>query len=229
MSTLAVDTSIKDAMVSQEIPRALSKLAKSADSETQRFASLALCNLCVGTQQQKEYIAKQGVLRVLSFLLRYPDLEVERRASLAIAALSLGSDRNTLQIVGGGFIRSLLEATSYPDPKLRHCALLALSSIVSSTEPTTKHRVVEENGLSSLLSTLKSFKDDESDHACIYLLGSLAEDAEILKAIVDMNSFLPLVVHKLESAGSIETTFWPSCLNIKNATKGYRKLMHWSQ
>jgi len=205
MSTLAVDTGIREAMVTQEIPKALTKLAKSSDSETQRFASLALCNLCMGTQQQKESIAKQGVLRVLLFVLRYPDLEVERRASLAIAALSLGSDLNKLQIVGGGFVRSLLEVTSYPDLKLRNCALLALSSLVSSTEPKTKHRIVEENGLSSLLSTLKSCKDDESDHACIYLLGALAEEADILKAIVDMNSFLPLVVQKLEAAGSIET------------------------
>lgn len=205
MSNLAVDTAIREAMISQEIPKALSKLAKSADSETQRFASLALCNLCVGTQNQKESIVKQGVLRVLLFILRYPDLEVERRASLAIAALSLGSSQNRLQVVGGGFVRSLLEATSYPDLKLRHFALLALNGSVLSTESKTKHHVVQENGLSSLLSVLKSCKDDESIHACIYLLGSLAEDTDILKAIVDMDSFLPLVVQKLDAAGSIET------------------------
>ena len=205
MSTLAVDIAIREVLVSQEIPKALSKLAKSADSETQRFASLALCNLCMGTQQQKESMVKQGVLRVLLFILRYPDLEVERRASLAIAALSLGSDQHKLQIVGGGFFRSLLEATSYPDLKLRHGALLALSGLVLSTEQKTKHCFVKDNGLSSLLSTLKSCKDDESVHACIYLLGSLAEDTDILKAIVDMNSFLPLVIQKLEVARSIET------------------------
>jgi len=205
MSSLAVDTAIREVMVSQEIPKSLSKLAKSADSETQRFASLALCNLCVGTQTQKESIVKQGVLRVLLFILRYPDLEVERRASLAIAALSLGSNQNRLQIVGCGFVRSLLEATSYPDLKLRQFALLALNGLVLSTEPTTKHHIVAENGLSSLLSVLKSCKDDESTHACIYLLGSLAEDIEILKAIVDMDSFLPFVVQKLGAAGSIET------------------------
>jgi hypothetical protein len=203
LSTLAVDITIKEVMVSQEIPRILSKLAKSADSETQRFASLALCNLCVVTQKQKEFIMKQGVLRVLLFLMRYPDLEVERRACLAVAALSLGSDDNKLVIANNGFVRSLLEVTSYPDIKLRHCALIALNCLALSTEPNTKHLIVEENGLSSLLETLKSCKDDESAHACVYLLGSLAEDADILKAIVEM-SFLPLMVQKLE-AGSIET------------------------
>ena len=65
--------------------------------------------------------------------------------------------------------------------------------------------LVQGNGISSLLSVLKSCKDDESIHACIYLLGSLAEDVNILKAIVETESFLPLVVQKLESAGSIET------------------------
>lgn len=205
MSSLAVDTAIREAMVSQEVPKALSKLAKSADSETQRFASLALCNLCVGTQKQKESIVQQGVLRILLFILRYPDLEIERRASLAIAALSLGSDENRIQIVGSGFVRSLLEATSYPDLKLRHFALLALNGLVLSTDPKTKHHVAQENGISSLLSVLKSCKDDESVHACIYLLGSLAENVDILKAIIDMDSFLPLVVQKLEHAESIET------------------------
>lgn len=203
MSCLAVDIAIREAMVSQEIPTALSKLAKSADSQTQRFASLALCNLCIGTQ--KESIVQQGVLRVLLFILRYPDLEIERRASLAIAALSLGSNENRFQIVGSGFVRSLLEATSYPDLKLRYFALLAMNGLVLSTDPKTKNHVVQENGISSLLSVLKSCKDDESIHACIYHLGSLAEDVNILKAIVETESFLPLVVEKLESAGSIET------------------------
>jgi hypothetical protein len=203
MSCLAVDIAIREAMVSQEIPKALSKLAKSADSQTQRFASLALCNLCIGTQ--KESIVQQGVLRVLLFILRYPDLEIERRASLAIAALSLGSNENRIQIVGSGFVRSLLEATSYPDLKLRYFAFLAMNGLVLSTDPKTKNHVVQGNGISSLLSVLKSCKDDESIHACIYLLGSLAEDVNILKAIVETESFLPLVVEKLESAGSIET------------------------
>ena len=205
MSNLAVDVIIRDKMISQEIPKLLSKLAKSADSETQRFASLALCNLCVGTKQQKESIVKQGVLRVLLFILRYPDLVVERRASLAIAALSLGSCRNKLQIVEGGFVRSLLEATSYPDLKLQHFAFLALSGLVLSTDPKTKHFFVEENGLSALILALESCTHDDSVHACIFLFGSLAEEIDILKVIVGLENFFLLIVQKLDGASSIET------------------------
>ena len=87
MSSFSIDTATKEIMISQEVPKVLCKLAKSSDSSTQRFTSLALCNLCLGTREQKELVVKQGVLRVLLFLLRFPDLEVERCASLAIAAL----------------------------------------------------------------------------------------------------------------------------------------------
>ncbi len=85
MSLFFVDTATKKIMVSLEMSKVLCKLGKSSDSATQWFASLALCNLCSGTREQKELVVKQGILCVLLFLLRFSDLEVERCALLAIA------------------------------------------------------------------------------------------------------------------------------------------------
>mmetsp|Transcript_30666 Transcript_30666/g.64244 ORF Transcript_30666/g.64244 Transcript_30666/m.64244 type:complete len:505 (-) Transcript_30666:154-1668(-) len=202
MSSFSVDTATKEIMISLEVPKVLCKLAKSPDSSTQRFASLALCNLCnIGAREQKELVVKQGVLRVLLFLLRFPDLEVERCASLAIAALSLGSDRNKAEVIDNGFVRPLIETIMYPDTRMRQCALLALNGITLGEVSETKERVFKENGLSSLFALIKS-EDDESIHAGLYILGTLAEDMEIRNAIVAMDC-LRLVVGK-SSLGSIE-------------------------
>jgi hypothetical protein len=202
MSSFSVDTATKEIMVSLEIPKVLCKLAKSSDSATQRFASLALCNLCSGTREQKELVVKQGVLRVLLFLLRFSDLEVERCASLAIAALSLGSDRNKVEVIDNGFVRPLIEMMSYPDLRMRQCALLALNGIVLGELPETKERVFRENGLPSLLDLIKT-NDDECIHAGLYMLGTLGENMKIRDVLVKMDC-LQTVLEKASVVSTID-------------------------
>ena len=196
LSSLSTDAATKEIMVSQEIPKVLCKLAKSPDSDsaTQRYASLALCNLCSGTREQKELVVKQGVLRVLLFLLRFPDLEVERCAMLAIAALSLGSDRNKAEVIDNGFVRPLIGTISYPDMRIRQCALLALNGIALGELPETKECILKEDGLSSILDLVKSDKNvSETTHAGLYLLATLAENTQIRDALVAMDC-LPMIV-----------------------------------
>ena len=48
LSSLSIHIPTRAIMISQEIPQLISKLAKSSDNSTQRFAALALCNLCQG-------------------------------------------------------------------------------------------------------------------------------------------------------------------------------------
>ena len=202
MSSFSVDTATKEIMVSQEIPKVLCKLAKSSDSATQRFASLALCNLCSGKREQKELVVKQGVLRVLLFLLRFPDLDVERCASLAIAALSLGSDRNKAEIIDIGFVRPLIETISYPDLRMRQCALLALNGIALGEIPETKERVFKDNGLPSLLDIIKT-NDDACIHAGLYMLGTLGENVKIRDVLVKLDC-LQTVLEKASVGSAIE-------------------------
>jgi len=193
LSSLSTDAATKEIMVSQEIPKVLCKLAKSPDSATQRYASLALCNLCSGTREQKELVAKQGILRVLLFLLRFPDLEVERCAMLAIAALSLGSDRNKAEVIDNGFVRPLIESITYPDTRMRQCALLALNGIALGELPETKECILKEDGLSSILDLVKSDDVSETTHVGLYLLATLAENTQIRDALVAMDC-LPMIV-----------------------------------
>ena len=200
LSSLSNHIPTRAIMISQEIPQLISKLAKSSDNSTQRFAALALCNLCQGTREEKELVVKQGALRILLFLLRFPDLEIERCASLAIAALSLGSDNNKSEIMSKGFVQPLLEAITYPDVNMRRSALLALNSI-SLGKSNLKQQVLIENGLSTLLTLVKS-KDDESIHAGIFLLGTLAENMDTCDSMVAMDCIQLLV--ETVPTGSIE-------------------------
>lgn len=201
LSSLSIHIPTRTIMISQEISQVLAKLAKSPDISTQRFAALALCNLCQGTLEQKEMIVKQGALRILLFLLRFPDLEIERCASLAIAALSLGSDENKSEILGGGFVRPLVEAITYPDVNMRRSALLALNGVSLGESSAAKQKMFEENCLSPLISLVKT-EDDESIHAGIFMLGTLSEQLGIRDAMVAMDC-IPLLVNKA-SNGSIE-------------------------
>ncbi|KAL3789162.1 hypothetical protein HJC23_012251 [Cyclotella cryptica] len=201
LSSLSVHIPTRAIMITQETPQALSKLAKSSDNSTQRFAALALCNLCQGTLEQKKSIVQQGTLRILLFLLRFPDLEIERCASLSIAALSLGSDENKFEVIESGFVRPLLEAITYPDVNLRQCALLALNSVSLGESERAKELIFQENGLSRLL-TLVGTEDAESIHAGIFLLGTLAENMNIRDAMVTTDCVQLLT--KKSSMGSIE-------------------------
>lgn len=200
LSSLSAHVPAKTIMILQDIP--ISRLAKSPDISTQRFAALILCNLCQGTTEQKEMIVKQGALRTLLFLLRFPDLEMERCASIAIALLCLGSERNKSEIMSGGFVRPLIEAMTYPDVHVRRSALLALNSVSLGESSKVKLVVMKENGISPLLNLIKT-DDEESIHAGIYMLGTLSEDMDIRDAIVALDC-VELFVAKAAS-GSIET------------------------
>ncbi len=194
LSSFSVDIATKEIMISIEIPIILWKLARSSDSETQRFTALAICNLCIGTREQKELLVKQGALRALIFLLRFPDLDVERCASLSISALALGSDMNKAEIVDIGFVRPLIETITYPDARICHCALLALNGIALGEVAETKEIVLKENGLASLFERIKT-SEIESISSGIYLLGSLAENTKIRKTLMEMDC-LRIIVEK---------------------------------
>jgi vacuolar protein 8 len=201
MALFSVDVATKEIMISQEIPKVMWKLAKSSDSETQRFVALAVCNLCMGTREQKELLVKQDALRALLFLLRFPDLEIERCASLSVAALALGSNMNKAEIIDFGFVRPLLETITYPDTRICHCALLALNGIALGEQAETKDIVLRENGLASLFERINT-NEHESIRSGIYLLGTLAESTKSRDALMAMDC-MRLIVEKA-SLGPIE-------------------------
>ncbi|KAL9191141.1 hypothetical protein ACHAXT_000847 [Thalassiosira profunda] len=201
MSSFSIDVATKELMISAEVPKVLCRLVKSSDSATQRFASLAICNLCWGTREQKELVAKQGTLRVLLFLMRYPDLEVERCASLALASLALGSDSNKQQVVDLDLVKPAREMSLYPDARLRQSALLALNGIALGERPEAKNAVSQNDGLASLLALLAS-EDEETGHTALYLLGTLMESTETRDASIE-SGCLPLIIEKAQT-GPVE-------------------------
>eukprot|EP00569_Conticribra_weissflogii_P010591 CAMPEP_0171382594 /NCGR_PEP_ID=MMETSP0879-20121228/34630_1 /TAXON_ID=67004 /ORGANISM="Thalassiosira weissflogii, Strain CCMP1336" /LENGTH=427 /DNA_ID=CAMNT_0011894397 /DNA_START=229 /DNA_END=1512 /DNA_ORIENTATION=+ len=200
-SSFSIDNATRSIMIAQEVSKVIFKLSKSSDSQTQRFAALALCNICLGTLNQRETVVKQGVLRVLLFLLRYPDVEIERCAALSIAALSLGSIKNKTEIMKHGFIAPLISTTTYPDKNIQRYAVLALNGVALGESTETKIGIYKEDQLSSLIALVKS-EDVECIHSGIYILGTLAENMDIRNFFVSSNA-LHIIVEKL-ATGSIE-------------------------
>ncbi len=77
---------------------AILNLGKSLDSASQRYSTLALCNLCAC--EIKDTLIDQSVLRPLIFLMRFPDQEIQRYSTLAVAGLA--GNQNKVRIVQEG-------------------------------------------------------------------------------------------------------------------------------
>jgi hypothetical protein len=87
----------KQVAVEQGALPTLLALVKSLDITCQRYATLALCNVCIG--DYKIFVVEQGALKALTFLARFPDMDIQRCTSLAIAGLSLGQPENKVRLL----------------------------------------------------------------------------------------------------------------------------------
>jgi hypothetical protein len=80
----------------------------------------------------------------------------------------------------------------FPEARMQLCAALALNAIALGPQKITKMAISREQGLEPLLNLLKSH-DEECVFAGTYILGSLAEDAEVQAQLVDLGSIPALV------------------------------------
>ena len=89
---------VQDPQRGDSIMKRLLSLSRSADAPTQRNATLALCNICLGgqnlddiedTSEGKDKILSTGTSNALAFLCKFPDREVQRLGALSMAGLSL--------------------------------------------------------------------------------------------------------------------------------------------
>jgi len=88
LASLSVSEEIKGNIVNQGALPTLFQLARSLDIASQRYSTLALCNLASSPHKGK--IVEAGAIRPLMFLARFPDMEIQRYAALALAGLALG-------------------------------------------------------------------------------------------------------------------------------------------
>jgi Armadillo/beta-catenin-like repeat len=182
---------VRDELIERGALPALFHLARSLDVASQRYGTLALCNLASGPHKAR--IVAEGAVRPLMFLSRFPDLEIQRFAALALAGLSLGGQgqpggySNRMRVIQEGALRPLIELAKFPDAEVQRCATLALSAIALGTETATKSAVLLEEGLLPLLLLVQG-SDIDTARSALYALGSLAECDEVKARLVELGA-----------------------------------------
>jgi len=204
LASLSINDTAKDQILDNEILPKLIKFSRRTDTATQRYSSLAICNLTLHAKEKKNLIQQDGLLRILVFLAKCSDLEVERCSILSIAALSLGTEVCCKERISNtGALRTVLKALKYPDIKMRQCSSLALNSLVLSPTSTIKLKVKEmEEDFSALFSLLEA-TDDECIHNGVYAMGSMVESPEVRQSLIGLGCMDAIV--KILPSASIKT------------------------
>lgn len=170
-------------------------LAKSLDVPCQRYATLALCNICSSDFKMK--IVEEGqVIKPLIFLSRFPDPYIQKYVAMSFAGLALGGHgMNKEHLINEGCMKSLVDLIRFPDREVQLAALIGINCIVLGPDIVTKNSILVEHGMEPLLTMLHNTISVSSQlvldldlFSCIiYLLGSLAEHDDLKTKLVESN------------------------------------------
>ena len=184
--------------------KSLLLLARSADAPTQRNATLALCNICLGQSLDAAVVEASGrnaeilsavVSKTLSFLCKFPDREIQRLAALSLAGLSLGSHISKMRLVREGLLKVLLRMLRFPDSEIVESSSLAINSLLLQTaqakqDETRKTESLfdeeDEKEIRDVCSGLVGISNDHVVFCGLYGLGTLlpALDVGLVQRIV---------------------------------------------
>ncbi|KDO17847.1 hypothetical protein SPRG_16729, partial [Saprolegnia parasitica CBS 223.65] len=191
LASLSVTAALKPELMTA-LPT-LFRLARSLDVSSQRYSTLAICNLASGPD--KVAIVETGAVRPLLHLVRFPDHEIQRYAALALAGLALSDHgHNKLRMVTDGAVRPLVEMLRYPSVEIQKCGCLALNALTLGKHAATKLAVLQEDGLLPLLALL-SASDIECVRIALYCVGSIAEHMDVLTKLLELGALVHIVHH----------------------------------
>ncbi len=202
-SFISISDEAKAEMLDNGILLHLMQFARRSDIETQRYSSLALCNLCLSRKQKTDVLQHHGLVKTLLYLTRCPDLEVDRCTVLAITALALGADDTSKErIVDSGALKPLLKILAYPDFEVQQCASLALSALVLGEKEAVKVKLnMEQQSLDNIIALVNS-SNEECIHHGIHIIGSLMESCTNCNILVDRGCID--IVTRITVSASIE-------------------------
>ncbi len=204
LASISIDDTIRDQILQHNILPSLQRFSRRTDSATQRYSSLAICNLCLHTRLKENMIESDGLVRILIFLSRCADIEVERCAILSMAALALGTKYSYKEVITeNGVLHPILQTMRYPDVEMQQCSSLALNSLLLSNADGVKVKVKEMKDDLTAIFSLLTVPDDECIHNGVYIIGSLVESAEVRNVLVSLGCIES--VTKIMASSSIET------------------------
>jgi hypothetical protein len=202
-ASISINSIAKEQMMDYEVLSYLMKFSRRTDTATQRYSSLAMCNLSLHSKHKEHIVGHDGLLNILIFLGKCSDLEVERCAILTMAALALGTTSCCKEtIANAGTLHTILKAMRYPETLMKQCSSLALNSLVLSETDSIKIKVngIEED-LPAILSLLNT-SDEECVHNGVYAIGSMVESAEVRRTLISRGCIKAIV--KITPSASIE-------------------------
>ena len=203
-ASISFNNIAKDQILDQKLFFYLMKFSRHSDKPTQRFSSLAICNVCLHSNQKERIVTHDGLLNMLIFLTKCSDLEVELCSILSVAALALGAKQSSKQqILNSGLLYNIIKALQYPDIKMKQCSSLAFNSLIIFNKDLIESLMVEiESHLPETLFSILGTPDDECIHNAVYALGSLIENDTICQRFVDCGCIKSILDNK--SSSSIE-------------------------
>lgn len=224
-STQVNDASTETANASIPIITALMKMSTSRDVPCQRYATLALANICSCTEF-KVKIMECGIIPSLLFLSHAADLVVKKYSSLAMAGLALGGyGTNKQMIVTQGCVRPLVEILQLKDITNQIFASIALNCLVLGNQLHTKSIIMSENGLEELLKILSAVLEQSEANESIdtnrkldtidlvasiaFSLGSLCEHEDVMRKLVDLGA-IDLMVKIYHHMNQFSRTLFPA-------------------
>ncbi|CAM9457437.1 unnamed protein product, partial [Heterosigma akashiwo] len=189
LACLSVSEGVKAAVVERGALPTLFKLARSLDVASQRYATLALCNLCSG--EHKARIVAEGAVRPLMFLARFPDLEIQRYIYMAGRATgkkrkpttnniisTLQTHKTNLTMQPSSTARSTSVANMKTMQKHQHSG--TATSAMCTRELSPYNDVVRQGTIESL-------------RLAVYALGSLSEHDEVKARLVELGAVAAVV------------------------------------
>jgi hypothetical protein len=202
-ASISINSIAKEQMMKSNILPHLMKFSRRSDTGTQRYSSLAMCNLSLHSKQKNTIVNHDGLMNIIIFLSKCGDLEVERCAVLTVAALALGTSACCKEsIANSGVLLTVLKAIRCPETLMKRCSSLALNSIVLSETDSIK---VKANGMMKDIPALRSLlntPDDECIHNGVYAIGSMIESIEVREILISQGCIKDIV--KIATSASIE-------------------------
>jgi hypothetical protein len=187
-ATLSINDTAKADMLLHNIESLFVKFGRRADCAIQRYIVVSICNLCLYIKEKPRVIGSESLLRILTFLSRSADLEVERGAILSFGALALGSNDHAIEdMINRGVFDLILDALRYPDVSMKQCASLLMNTLLLGDTDIVKLKFYDNRHGIRLVMSLLDSADDECIHNAVYIIGSLIENRNLRKTIVDLD------------------------------------------
>ncbi|CAN1351568.1 U-box domain-containing protein 4 [Linum perenne] len=189
--------------LSDAVPSLVNMLRVRDSADCYESALLALLNLAVKDERNKNSIVEAGALEPIMNFLQSQDLNLQEHATAALLTLSASSTNKPI-ITSSGFIPLLVEILNHGSPQAKMDSVMALSNL--STHSNNLTLILKSDPIPPIITLLKTTKkSSRTAEKCCALIESLVDfDESARSALASSEGGILAVVEALES-GSLQS------------------------